>query len=190
MIILRCRPNVSIAQPFAIGVGSVDGAASAVSIPSSFYSIVARNEQKLVPMRLKLAASILGFFLLAAAPVPTGKWAGVLPSSAGPVRTELALYPGLNESTGHFRWSEASPSTPNGYAPRVETGTWNRLRDSDIIQLIFSRPGPVRNFLLAADGSLRELDRQLEPRASLDTAAYALFPITTEPAHPIELRAH
>jgi hypothetical protein len=136
----------------------------------------------------RLAPSLLGLLLLAAAPAPNGRWAGVLPSNAGSVQTELILYPGLSENAGRFRWSEANPSTLNGYAPRVETGDWSRLRSSDIIQLVFSRPGRIRNFLLAGDGSLRELDRELEPLASLDSGAYALFPIVVEPRHAIELR--
>ena len=140
-------------------------------------------------MRARLVAGLLGLLLLAAAPGPTNHWAGELPTSSGALaQTELVLYPGLSESAGHFRWSEAAPASGGNYAPRVATGAWSRLRGSDIIQLVFSRPGPIRNFLLAGDGSLRELDRQLQPLGSFDSAAYALFPTISEPPHAIELR--
>jgi hypothetical protein len=140
-------------------------------------------------MRARLVPGFLTLLLLAAAPAPPDHWTGVLPTSSGaPAQTELVLYPGLSGFAGHFRWSEAAPPSGGNYAPRVATGTWSRLRGSDIFQLVFSRPGPIRNFLLAGDGSLRELDRQLQPLASLDSASYALFPIFSESPHPLELR--
>lgn len=142
-------------------------------------------------MRARLVPGLLGLLLLAAAPAPENHWAGELPTNSGALaQIELVLYPGLSDSGGHFRWSEAAPASGGNYAPRVATGSWSRLRGSDIIQFVFSRPGPVRNFLLAGDGSLRELDRQLQPLASLSSAAYALFPIISEPPHAIELRPH
>lgn len=93
-----------------------------------------------------------------------GRWDGVLPDPrCGGVRTEVRLLSGLDGPDGLYSLSERCVGDPPGQPSRVSHGRWQVLRGSRIFQLLDGTALGARNFALQSDGSLHELDAQLDP---------------------------
>ena len=93
-----------------------------------------------------------------------GRWEGVLPDRrCGGVRTEVRLLSGLDGPDGLYSLSERCVNDPPGLDSRVSRGRWQVLRGSRIFQLLDGTALGARNFALQSDGSLHELDAQLDP---------------------------
>lgn len=93
-----------------------------------------------------------------------GRWEGVLPDRrCGGVRTEVRLLSGLDRPDGLYSLSERCVGDPPGQPSRVSHGRWQVLRGSRVFQLLDGTAQGARNFALQSDGSLHELDAQLDP---------------------------
>ncbi len=101
------------------------------------------------------------------APRRLGRWVGVLPGACNrtraPTDVELTLWSGMGvRPQGTYRMTETCRIP--GLVARVLQGSWVQLRDTTVIVLTVNGELDTRAFQRQADGSLRPLDRDLDPR--------------------------